>query len=222
QGACEFLLSHLQLFENKDSLCFGYVPGEEARVHNANMLGAALLSRVYIHSRDDRLLEKSRKAMTYSVNALREDFSWPYGERYHHRFVDNFHTGFNLVALFDWMKNTTEYHWQKQLEGAFRYFLDTFWLENGCPKYYNDSLYPIDIHCSAQGVVTCLRLREIDKRSKEMAKKIAYWAIENMQDKEGFFYYQKWKWYTNKIPYIRWSQAWMFYALSYLIAEGDK
>jgi len=43
-----------------------------------------------------------------------------------------------------------------------------------------------------------------------------------MQDIEGFFYYQKWKWYTNKIPYIRWSQAWMFYALAYLIAEGDK
>ena len=30
------------------------------------------------------------------------------------------------------------------------------------------------------------------------------------------FYYQKTKWHTTKIPYIRWSQAWMFYALSLL------
>ena len=51
-----------------------------------------------------------------------------------------------------------------------------------------------------------------------MAKKIAQWAIENMQDKEGYFYYQKTKWYTNRISYIRWSQAWMFYGLALLLA----
>jgi len=221
QGACEFLLAHLVLFEDKDLLCFGYIPGEEARVHNANMLGAALLSRVYAQTREELLLEKSRKSMSYSVNALREDFTWPYGERHHHQFVDNFHTGFNLVALYDWMKNTGEYLWQQQLEGAYHYFLDTFWLEDGCPKYYNDSLYPIDIHCSAQGILTCLKLQELDRRSLAMAKKISHWAIENMQDKVGYFYYQESKWYMNKISYIRWAQAWMFLALSTLAADGD-
>jgi hypothetical protein len=52
-----------------------------------------------------------------------------------------------------------------------------------------------------------------------MAQRIARWAIDNMQDESGYFYYQKTKWYTNKIPYIRWSQAWMFYALSSLEAH---
>ena len=89
-----------------------------------------------------------------------------------------------------------------------------FWLEDGSAKYYHNSLYPGDIHCSAQGIVTCLKLREHDDRSVSIAKKIAKWAIGNMQDKEGYFYYQKTRWYTNKIPYMRWSQAWMFYALS--------
>ena len=154
--------------------------------------------------------------MAYSVAALNDDYSWPYGELHHHQFIDNFHTGFNLVALKNWMDFTGEKSWDKELKNACKYFLDTFWLENGCPKYYNNSLYPIDIHCSAQGIVTCLKLRDYDDRSVSLAKKIAQWAIENMQDKTGYFYYQKTRWYTNKIPYMRWSQAWMFYALAQL------
>jgi len=217
-GACEFILKHLILFEDDSTLCFGYIPGEQARVHNANMLGAALLARVYSYTKNPVYLEKSRKAMAYSVNALKPDYSWPYGELHHHQFVDNFHTGFNLVALKNWMVFTGDITWEDELKKAYKYFLDTFWLNDGCPKYYNNSLYPIDIHCSAQGIVTCIKLAEYDDRSLGMAEKIARWAIENMQDKTGYFYYQKTKFYTNKIPYIRWAQAWMFYALSMLLA----
>jgi len=215
-SACEFILSDLILFEEENKLCFAYIPGEEARVHNANMLGAALLARVYSYTGGQDYLEKSKKAMNYSVSALNQDYSWPYGELLHHQFVDNFHTGFNLVALKDWMNLTGEDIWDEELKNAYKYFLDTFWLEDGCPKYYHNSLYPIDIHCSAQGIVTCLKMREYDDRGLPMAKKIARWAIAHMQDKAGYFYYQKTRWYTNKISYMRWSQAWMFYALCFL------
>ena len=219
EKACEFILKELVLFENEETLCFGYIPGEQARVHNANMLSAALLARVYSVTGNARYYEKSRKAMTYSMNALNDDHSWPYGELDHHRFVDNFHTGYNLVSLKNWMDYTGDQRWQDELSKAYGYFLGTFWQDNGCPKYYNNSLYPIDIHCSAQGIVTCLKLKDYDNRSIPMARKIAKWAINNMQDKEGYFYYQKTRWYTNKIPYMRWSQAWMFYALSKLSHE---
>jgi hypothetical protein len=219
EGACEFILKELVLFEDEEKLCFGYIPGEQARVHNANMLGAALMARVYSHTKNADYYEKSKKAMAYSIKALNPDYSWPYGELPHHRFIDNFHTGYNLVALKEWMDYTENNTWKEELRNAYKYFLDTFWLEDGCPKYYNNSLYPIDIHCSAQGIVTCLKLKNYDNRSVPMAKNIAKWAIDNMQDKEGYFYYQKTRYYTNKIPYMRWSQAWMCYALSKLSHE---
>jgi len=215
-GACEFILNELVLFEDKNKLCFGYISGEGAIVHNVNMLGAELLARVYSHTKNLDYYEKSKKAMAYSLAAINEDYSWLYGELPHHKFIDNFHTGYNLVALKDWIDFTGEKNWEKELKNAYGYFLNTFWLENGCPKYYHNSLYPIDIHCSAQGIVTCLKLRDYDDQSIPMAKKIAQWAIENMQDKTGYFYYQKTRWYTNRTPYIRWSQAWMFYALCFL------
>jgi hypothetical protein len=32
--------------------------------------------------------------------------------------------------------------------------------------------------------------------------------------KKRCFYFQKTRWYTNRIDYMRWSQAWMFLALT--------
>ena len=214
--ASEFIIENLVLFENNRTLCFGYYPGNKVRVHNANMLGASFLARVYQITRDPIYFEKSQKAMTYSIQALNPDFSWVYGDSKYQKFIDNFHTGFNLVALLGWMKYTNETCWGETLKKAYNYFLSTFWLNNGCPKYYHNSLYPIDIHCSAQGIVTCLKLSEYHGKSLPFAFKIAKWAIDNMLDSKGFFYYQKTRFFTNKIPYIRWSQAWMFYALSLL------
>lgn len=220
-SACRFIMENLVIFEDSDQLCFGYIPEEKAVVHNANMLGAALLARVYALTGNDIFYEKSRKAMNYSVSALKPDFSWPYGSLQHHQFVDSFHTGFNLVALKNWMDSTNERHWEKQLKKAYNYYLDRFWLHDGCPRYYNNSLYPIDIHCSAQGIITCLKLADYDDRSLGMAEIIGGWAIKNMQDKKGFFYYQKTRWFINRIPYIRWSQAWMFYALSLILIDDN-
>ncbi|MFH1147722.1 MAG: hypothetical protein V1736_08445 [Pseudomonadota bacterium] len=221
-GSCRFILDNLTVFEDNDTLCFGYVPGGSIRVHNANMLGAALLARVYNRTGNTACLDKSKKAMAYSVRAINDDSSWNYGEMSFNRFIDNFHTGFNLVALQSWMEQTGDYEWTGILKGAYEYFLKTFWLDNGCPRYYRDSTYPVDIHCSAQGIVTCLRLSKYHPDSHSWAKRIAEWAIVNMQDETGFFYYQKTRWCTNKIPYMRWSQAWMFYALSLLVSHSLK
>lgn len=215
--ACEFILNNLILFENNEELCFGYIPGGKSVVHNVNMMAAALLARVYSHSGNNTYLEKSKKAMTYAVDSMTEDHTWVYGEKKLQQFIDNFHTGFNLVSLNDWMLYTNEYIWEEELKNGYQYYLNTFWLDNGCPKYYHNSLYPIDIHASAQGIVTCLNLSRYDDESIAIAKQIGKWAIINMQDEEGYFHYQKTRIYTNKIPYIRWSQAWMFYALSQLV-----
>jgi hypothetical protein len=38
--------------------------------------------------------------------------------------------------------------------------------------------------------------------------------IQNMQDKKGFFYFRKYPNNTEKISFMRWSNAWMFVGLS--------
>ncbi|HQW93316.1 MAG TPA: hypothetical protein PKY28_09470, partial [Ferruginibacter sp.] len=89
----------------------------------------------------------------------------------------------------------------------------TFFTEEGIPKYYQDSVYPIDIHAPAQLVITLDKLGKFGEY-RELMDKVLNWTVKNMQSKNGYFYYQRNKYFSSKISYIRWAQAWMFYALS--------
>ena len=52
---------------------------------------------------------------------------------------------------------------------------------------------------------------------QELAKKVMDWTIKNMQDEKGYFYYQLKKGMSSKISYMRWSNAFMFCAMSYYL-----
>jgi uncharacterized protein YyaL (SSP411 family) len=49
---------------------------------------------------------------------------------------------------------------------------------------------------------------------KDLTNRIVNWMNKNLWSGNGYFYFQKNKLFTNKIPYIRWSQAWAFHALT--------
>jgi hypothetical protein len=79
----------------------------------------------------------------------------------------------------------------------------------------------VDIHNQAQGIITFAQLKDYHPEYLDFAHIIARWTIENMQDRSGYFYYRKYPLFTNKIPYIRWSQGWMMVALSEMtLARG--
>jgi hypothetical protein len=59
----------------------------------------------------------------------------------------------------------------------------------------------------------------LDSASPGLAETIASWAIRNLRDRQGFFYYQRRRFYTVHTPYMRWTQAWMLYALARLLEE---
>ena len=99
---------------------------------------------------------------------------------------------------------------------GFEYWDRTFWRPDFAPRYYHDRDYPFDAHCSAQGVLTYLAFGEIEK-----ANAVARWAIENLWDERGFFWYQRTRWFTNRVCYMRWAQAWMYCALAKLIKANE-
>jgi len=81
-------------------------------------------------------------------------------------------------------------------------------------------LYPIDIHAPAQMVITIFKLGYF-KEQKEMVNKVLDWTINNMQSNKGYFYYQINNYFSSKISYMRWAQAWMFYALTTYIKSSN-
>lgn len=134
--------------------------------------------------------------------------------------VDSFHTGYNLDALADYRSITGDSSFDKYIERGFKYYVEKFFEEDGTPKYYDNKTYPIDIHCPGQLIVTLSRLNKIEKYHA-LLNKVVNWTINNMQDKKGYFYYQLKKGLNSKIPYMRWSNAFMLNALSHFILNTN-
>lgn len=132
--------------------------------------------------------------------------------------VDSFHTGYNLDALIAYQELTEDHAFNGYIEKGFDYYVNHFFEADGTPKYYDNRMYPIDIHCPGQLLITLTRLHKM-KKYEELAKKVLQWTIRNMQDKKGYFYYQLKPGISSKISYMRWSNAFMFNAMShYLLA----
>ncbi len=236
RSSCDFILKDLnrtylqsevvneQLpVTNRQFFCFSYSPVDKTCAHNANLLAAELLVRVYSITREKELLDYGDKAVRFTAMHQNPDGSWYYGLASEQKYIDSFHTGFLLVSLLNYLRYidaTDEPRFRQILMKGYRYYKETFFEDSGLPHYYHNKMYPIDLHSTAQGIITFLEFKKYDDEAVTIAQKLAAWAIENMlDDKEGYFYFQKTKYFLNKTPYLRWPNAWMFYALTLLNAE---
>jgi hypothetical protein len=220
--ACEFILQDLHaLRPRNDEICFSYTPIDRRFVHNANLLGAWLLAAVYARTKEGRLAEAAMAAARFTVRRQRADGSWAYGIAMRDGWVDNFHTGYVLVALnrIASYLDTDEFH--PALQAGYEFWKTRMFLSGVVPKYYPDSLYPIDIHSVAQAILTYLEFFDVDPDANECAWRVAAWVVAHMQDPGGFFHYQIRRSYRIRIPYMRWSQAWMQRALTALCAGNN-
>jgi hypothetical protein len=216
-SAADFILDVLFERDSSSQACFNYTPLERSKIHNANLLGAALLCRINRVSGQRRFLEAALDAARYSVSKQHDDGSWDYGELPSQRWIDNFHTGFNLVALrrLKQYAGTTEF--DEAIHRGLEFYRDHFFREEGAPRYFHDRTYPIDIHSVAQSVITLIELKDFSEGNFTLAHSVLNWGLRNMWDTRGFFYFQKLSHYTVRVPFMRWSQAWMLMAFSTLL-----
>lgn len=221
-SSADYLMNEL-FWADGDEAGFSYpVPSIKTKVHNANFLGAALLCRIYRHTDNKKYLEPALKAARYSARMQQHDGSWNYGELPTQRWIDNFHTGYNLVALQTISKNLDTDEFLLNIKRGLQFYTNHFFRENGAPKYFNNKSYPFDIHSSAQSIITLLEMKDLDHNNIELARRIFDWTIANMWDKRGYFHYQITPYYKNRISYMRWSQAWMLLALTTLLETGNR
>jgi rhamnogalacturonyl hydrolase YesR len=218
-SAAEFILKVLYEPGSHSDACFSYTPLGRSQVHNANLLGAAFLCRVSKETSDKSWLQPALKAARFSVSRQYDDGSWDYSEASTQRWKDNFHTGFNLCALRSIGRYAETSEFESSVQRGFEFYKRHFFRDDGAPKYFHDRTYPIDIHSVAQSIITLLALTDLDDGNVALAWTVSEWAMANMWDERGYFYHQKIPGCTNKIPYMRWGQAWMLLALATLLEQ---
>jgi hypothetical protein len=103
---------------------------------------------------------------------------------------------------------------RRALSRGYAFWRSSFFLADGWPKYYHRAAYPADAHSAGAAVVAFAELKDAEPDALELAQRVARWAVRELFDPRGFFYYQRRRLYTVRTPYMRWSQAWMTYALA--------
>jgi polysaccharide biosynthesis protein VpsJ len=215
--SCEHILCDLNKFSDGDSVCIGYFPGQNLRVHNANTLGASLLARTYSHTRNESYRILAQQSIEYTARYQRPDSSWYYGEAANLQWVDNFHTAYVLDCFMHYTQSAGDGRYDNCMMKGYEYWKSTFFLENGTPRYYSHKTLPIDIQCCSQAIDTLVFFSRRDPEALSLALKVAAWTIENMQDPDGHFYYRRYSRYlVNKTPTLHWGQATMLCALAAL------
>ena len=221
-SAAEFVMNDLHRAECNGGFLFSYSPlqGNDT-VFNASLLGSKLLAYCYHYTENEAYKNAAWSSVQACCRAQAEDGSWVYGMLPVQSWIDSFHTGYNLDGLIAYQEQTGDDSFRENIERGFDFYIRNFFEQDGCPKYYHNQKYPIDIHCPGQLFVTLYRLGKFDQY-RELAEKVLQWTIRNMQDKKGYFYYQLKPGMSSKIPYMRWSNAFMFNALSYYILSQCK
>ncbi len=218
-GSCRFLLEDLTITTLPEGIHFSYTPQDSSRVINVTALIARMLARTGRITGDKNLINQAELAARWVISRQSDDGSWHYGEDPAHHWIDNYHTGFVLEALEDYRKYSGDDRVGDAIIKGADFYRKRLFCEDGTPKFSPDSLYPIDGHCIAQGIMTFVRLKDRNSEYLPFAEKIALWSGENFQHHRGYFYFQRRKFWMNRIPYIRWVQAWMFLALNRLLRE---
>ena len=114
----------------------------------------------------------------------------------------------------------SDFKYDKELKKGLDFYARELFTEIGESRISTQDKYPINIHSCAQGIITFKELDDFDNSHADMSKKIAEWTIQNMQDDGGHFYYKIYKnGHVDKTPHIRWGQAWMLRALSYVVGD---
>jgi len=212
-----FILKDLPRTETKGGICFSYTTLGVDICYNASLLAAIVLARLYNLTREESYKDYALKSVDFVVSKQHADGHWNYSIDEHgkERVQIDFHQGYVIDCIADVMhySNVQNEKYTTAINKGTDYYLKEQFFESGQSKWRLPKVYPVEIHNQSQGIITFCRAQQ----NIVFAETIAKWTIENMQDKKGFFYYRKLKTYTNKIPYMRWSQAWMFVALSELI-----
>jgi len=224
QSSCGFILLDLQRpVETPEELCFSYSPVDSTRIFNASLLAAETLASVGTLNGEIEYCDFALRAARYVVRKQNNDGSWAYGEEGGQEWIDNFHTAYVLLSLSRIVKscNVADAAITQALQRGYEFWRERFFLADGWPKYYHDSLYPADAHAAATAIITLLELQGLDRSALPLAEKIATWTIRNLRDRRGFFYYQRRRFFTIHTPYMRWTQAWVLYALARLLEEKD-
>jgi hypothetical protein len=211
-GAARFILTALPRTTDDTGQCFGYVPGEPAAVHNANVLAALVLCEAAELCGDEAWVGEALACAQFTVARQAADGSWPYSEEPYGSWVDGFHTGFVLEGLARVVRVTGDDVLRRSLNRGVAFYVAQLFGPRGEPKYYPHRAWLLDALSAAQGVET-LRVALAGPAGQAVPGQLE-WIYRHLVRPDGRVAYQVHRGWTDWREFPRWSSAPLMSALA--------
>jgi hypothetical protein len=218
-GVAAFIRNDLPRVVDETGQCFGYVPGERAVVHNANMLAALVLCDVAELCDESVCLDEAVACARLTAARQWPDGSWPYSEERNGRWVDGFHTGFVLDGLARVVRATGDESLARALDRGTAFYVAQLFGPVGEPKYYPQRAYPLDALSAAQGVETLWVT--LGGAAGHAVPGQLDWIRDHLVRPDGRVAYQVHRHWTDWRELPRWSSAPLMSALAGVVTGGS-
>ena len=209
------LLGILRRSKLNNGLLFSY----SAYEGNEGVFNASLFAS-FIFAKSNQTLNKTeREYVNKSIRTvednIKDDGSIVYGQKSFQDWIDNHHTLYILEAALR-LNNETEYNFNTyKLDKMIKYYQKNFLKNKKFPLFLN-RMYVMDFHALGQ----LLRMTEYGiYEFSEIEEVLNNWVKYFNKSK---FPYRIYNFGVNRINYIRWTQAFMFYGLSFYDKYGNE
>jgi hypothetical protein len=214
-----FLMSDLNRpIDEPDRLSFSYTPLDDFKVLNASLFAAAFLARLGSMLHNEEMQSLATRAAAYVISEQNADGSFWYWGSEPPTFIDHFHTGFVLRHLDTIAVNTSCDFIAAPLKSGYAFYRERLFA-NGIPLHSPGEVYPLDIPNCAEALI-CLSQLAPKFGGVELIDSTLEFATTRMRHSDGYYAAAITRSIFGErridVPYMRWGQAWMLYALASL------
>jgi len=204
------------------STASSYGINDNSKVINAIGYRAVLLLQAGKIFKKNEYRQKAKRNISFILNSQNNDGSWYYAPD--SRFIDNFHTCFVLKKLTKAYEILNDHRILKKIKKGYNFYINNLIRSDNTPKHFYKSRYPklrkIEMYDYAEGISLGIDLSEIIDGAYEFSELLAKKLINTYQLDKGYFITRITAFNTKiKIPYLRWPQAQLFYALTKMLIE---
>lgn len=201
-----------------------YGPFDQSKIVNAICYRAATLLKAYDFFNNEKLKKIAIKNINFILKEQQKDGSWYYASD--SRFIDNFHTCFILNKLTESYLILKDNEILESIKNGYNFYIKNFIRKDNTLIHFHKIRFPkfrkIEMYDYAEGISLGVLLKDVIDGAFEFSKFSANYLIDNFQLSKGYFITRISTLGTkNKIPYLRWPQAQLFYALTNLLVQKD-
>lgn len=223
KSVAKFVSKDLKETPYSDNATAGsYSPLDNSMVVNASAYRAFVLIDAGIRFSNDSYKQSGLRNLRFVQQSQNEDGSWLYGlDTPADRFIDHFHTCFNLKNLLKIEKIYPSDTLRKTIDSGFSWHRANLYQEDGRPRSFAKEprfqTAKLEMYNYAESITLGTLAKDRLPHAWTMAVDLAKDLIENFQYPDGHFTTRTFAFgKKHSLPFIRWPQAQIFLALSNL------